>query len=106
VKKGGFEKDMLRYTTERFTRDNEPEVDYSYYGERLAVLYEELKDHSPRNWFERRFEGGTKSTERRMLMATTIGVFIAVTIGLLGLVIAGFQAWVGYQQWKHPVKDP
>jgi hypothetical protein len=40
-----------------------------------------------------------------MLKATMYGVFIAVTLGFLGLGVAVFQAWVGYQQWKHPVKD-
>lgn len=106
VKKGGFDKYMLRYTIEQLRRDDDPEVDYRYFGVRLAELHNELKDPSPRNWFERLFEGGTKSAERKMLMATTIGVFIAVTIGLLGLGVAGFQAWVDYQQWKHPVKYP
>ncbi|KAF1933418.1 uncharacterized protein M421DRAFT_51862 [Didymella exigua CBS 183.55] len=103
--KRGFEKNFLRYKMRSFGRYDDPEIDYSYFGERLRELQNELKDPSPRNWFERLFEGGTKSAERNMLMATTIGVFIAVTIGLFGLVLAGFQAWVGYQQWKHPVKD-
>ena len=40
-----------------------------------------------------------------MLMATMIDVFIAVVIGILSLGISGFQAYVSYQQWKHPVKD-
>lgn len=102
----GFGKHFLRYRMHRLRQeDDDPEIDYAYFGERLVELHNELKDPSPRNWFERLFEGGTKSAERKMLMATTIGVFIAVTIGLFGLVIAGFQAWVGYQQWKHPVKD-
>lgn len=105
AKKCGFEKNFLRYRISWFGREDDPKVDYSYFGERLIELHNELKDPSPRNWFERLFEGGTKSAERKMLMATTIGVFIVVTIGLFGLVIAGFQAWVGYQQWKHPVKD-
>lgn len=105
TREAGFDKDMLRYTTQLFRRDDDPEVDYSYFGHRLIELHNELKDPSPRNWFERLFEGGTKSAERKMLMATAIGVFIAVTIGLFGLVIAGFQAWVGYQQWKHPIKN-
>ena len=103
VKKNGFQKDFLRYKISWFKRADDPEVDYSYFGDRLLDLHNELEDPSPRNWFERLFEGGGKSAERKMLMATTIGVFIAVTIGLFGLVIAGFQAWVGYQQWKHPV---
>ncbi|UPX12621.1 uncharacterized protein EKO05_0003162 [Ascochyta rabiei] len=106
VRRQGFDADLLFNESAGFRRhDDLMEVTYAYFGNRLARLYDELKDPSPRNWFERLFEGGTKSAERKMLMATTIGVFIAVTIGLLGLVIAGFQAWVGYQQWKHPVKD-
>jgi hypothetical protein len=104
IKKHGFQEDFLRYKISWFKRDDDPEVDFSYFGDRLLELHNELEDPSPRNWFERLFEGGSKSAERKMLMATTIGVFIAVTIGLFGLVIAGFQAWVGYQQWKHPVK--
>ena len=104
TKKQGFQEDFLRYKISWFKRADDPEVDFSYFGDRLLELHNELEDPSPRNWFERLFEGGGKSAERKMLMATTIGVFIAVTIGLFGLVIAGFQAWVGYQQWKHPVK--
>ncbi|KAF9694934.1 hypothetical protein EKO04_007176 [Ascochyta lentis] len=106
VRKEGFDTDLLFNESAGFRQHDEPmEITYAYFGNRLARLYDELKDPSPRNWFERLFEGGTKSAERKMLMATTIGVLIAVTIGLFGLVIAGFQAWVGYQQWKHPVKD-
>ena len=104
TKKHGFQEDFLRYKISWFKRPDDPEVDFSYFGARLLELHDELEDPSPRNWFERLFEGGSKSAERKMLMATTIGVFIAVSIGLFGLVIAGFQAWVGYQQWKHPVK--
>lgn len=105
TKKYGFQEDFLHYRIGWFKRADDPEVDYSYFGARLLELHNELEDPSPRNWFERLFEGGSKSAERKMLMATTIGVFIAVATGLFGLVIAGFQAWVGYQQWKHPVKE-
>ncbi|KAG9200274.1 hypothetical protein G6514_007487 [Epicoccum nigrum] len=105
TKKHGFQEDFLRYKISWFKRADDSEVDYSYFGARLLELHNEHEDPRPRNWFERLFEGGSKSAERKMLMATTIGVFIAVTIGLFGLVIAGFQAWVGYQQWKHPVKE-
>lgn len=37
------------------------------------------------------------------MMATLIGVMIAIVIGFLGLAVATFQAWVAWQQWKHPV---
>lgn len=36
-------------------------------------------------------------------MATFIGVAFAVVLGILGLAVGMFQAWVGYQQWQHPV---
>lgn len=36
------------------------------------------------------------------MMATLGGLFATVVLGLLGLVVGIFQAWVAYQQWKHP----
>jgi hypothetical protein len=38
-------------------------------------------------------------------MATIIGVVIAILLGLASLVIKGYQAWVGYQQWQHPISS-
>ena len=103
VAKHGFDSDILRYESWNHHRHNEPELSYPYFGNRLAELYEELQNPKPRtrleSWFER------KSGARYMLMATMIGVFIAVIIGILGLGISGFQAYVSYQQWKHPIKD-
>lgn len=42
-------------------------------------------------------------SKRYVMMATLAGVMIAVVLGLLGLAVSVFQAWVGYQQWKYPV---
>jgi hypothetical protein len=76
---------------------------YPYFGTRLAELYNEVQNPTPRGrfypWLER------KSGARYVMMATMIGVFIAIVIGILGLGLASFQAWVSYQQWKHPVHD-
>jgi hypothetical protein len=103
VAKHGFDSDVLRFESWDHHGHDDPELSYPYFGNRLAELYEELQHPTPRtrleNWFER------KSGARYMLMATMIGVFIAVIIGILGLGISGFQAYVSYQQWKHPVKD-
>jgi len=103
VAKHGFDNDLLRFESwNHYGHNDDTILSYPYFGNRLAELYEELQNPKPRNrlenWFER------KSGARYMLMATMIGVFIAVIIGILGLGISGFQAYVSYQQWKHPVK--
>lgn len=103
VHKNGFDADLLQYELARFQREDDPPVDYPYFGTRLADIYDELQSPTPRhgweNWFQK------YSAQRYMLMATMIGVFIAIVIGILGLGISGFQAYVSYQQWKHPVND-
>jgi len=64
-------------------------------------LYDEIENPKPRSWVEKWVE--RRSGARYVMMATLIGVIIAVILGLLGLAVGGFQAWVGYQQWQHPV---
>jgi hypothetical protein len=103
VRKNGFDPDMLQYEWTRYRREDDPEVTYAYFGVRLAELYDELQAPIPRYSWERKLQ--KYSAQRFMLMATMIGVFIAVVIGILGLGISGFQAYVSWQQWKHPVKD-
>jgi hypothetical protein len=37
------------------------------------------------------------------MMATIIGLIIAIFLDLAGLSVGGYQVWVSYQQWQHPV---
>lgn len=37
------------------------------------------------------------------MMATLAGVLIAVLLGILSVAVSIVQAWVGWQQWQHPV---
>jgi hypothetical protein len=64
-------------------------------------LYDEIENPKPRGlldiWLEQR------SKARHVMLATLIGVMIAILLGLLGLTVGIFQAWVSYQAWKHPV---
>jgi hypothetical protein len=48
-------------------------------------------------WFER------KSGARYVMMATIAGVFLAIFLGMASLALGGYQAWIGYQQWQHPI---
>jgi hypothetical protein len=48
-------------------------------------------------WLHRR------SGARYVMMATLVGVAIASVLGILGLAVGIFQAWVAYQQRQHPL---
>ncbi len=73
---------------------------FRYWGHRLMDLYDEVDNPAPRGTLERWMQ--RKSGARFVMMATLVGVTIAIVLGLLGLAVAIFQAWVGYQQWKQP----
>ena len=97
-----FDTDVLRYdsSTIRNTFQVEP-IPYHYFGSRLGDLYEELANPTPRGlerWFER------KSGARYVMMATIAGVLFAIFLGIASLALGAYQAWVGYQQWQHPVQ--
>ena len=67
-------------------------------------LYEEILNPRPRNLIEKWAE--RRSGARYVMIATLIGVAIAVLLGVLALILSAFQAWVAYQAWKHPVPIP
>lgn len=104
VRNHQFDRSLLQYEMARYRRDDDPDITYSYFGTRLSEIYDELQDPTPRAGWESWLQ--KYSSPRYMLMATMIGVFIAVIIGLLGLAVACVQTWISYQQWKHPVKQP
>ncbi|KAI9857496.1 MAG: hypothetical protein M1813_008246 [Trichoglossum hirsutum] len=101
--KASFDPDCLRFESAPNRYDDEKNIAYYYFGSRLADLYDEIENPRPRGlvekWVERR------SGSRYIMMATLIGVVTAVMLGLAGLAVGIFQAWVGYQQWQHPLTN-
>ena len=99
--KSSFDPDCLRFDSASIRNKDEKDIAYHYFGERLAELYDELENPTPRGslekWLERR------SGARYVMLATLIGVIFAVILGMAGLAVGGYQAWVGYQQWQHPI---
>ncbi|KAF7898909.1 uncharacterized protein EAF01_008122 [Botrytis porri] len=98
-----FDTDMLRYESVSIRKPEEQNIQYHYFGARLAELHQELMNPTPRGverWFER------KSSPRFVMMATIAGVMFAIFLGLLSLALGAFQAYVGYMAWKHPVQAP
>jgi hypothetical protein len=101
VVKNGWDKGLLSDMSTSYRDDNDPDISYAYFGDRLEELHRELQTPTPHGWLQRRLK---RKSETYMLMATMYGVIIAVTLGFLSLVAAVFQAWVAWQQWQHPVK--
>lgn len=81
--------------------DYDDDFSYHYFGSRLMQLHDEIENPSPRGFMEKWFE--RKSGARYIMMATFVGVMIAVVLGILSLAVGLFQSWVAYEAWKHPV---
>ena len=102
VARKDFDSGLLSGISTPYRGEHDAPVTYQYFGERLAALQAEMQTPSPHGWLQRRLQ---RKSDTYMVMATLIGVCIAVMLGILGLAVSSFQAWIAYQQWKHPVKD-
>ncbi|KAF4508095.1 hypothetical protein G6O67_004520 [Ophiocordyceps sinensis] len=101
VSRQSFDPDCLRYDLAGYRMQGEEDISYCYFGGRLIDLFKEQEDPKPHSILEKWFH--RKSGARFMMMATLVGVFMAIILGVLGLAVGIFQAWLAYQAWKHPV---
>ncbi|KAK4444487.1 hypothetical protein QBC34DRAFT_415019 [Podospora aff. communis PSN243] len=103
IRKEGFDTDCRRSASTAYRRPEEDQAafNFKYWGTRLMDLYDEVDDPTPRGYLERWFQ--RKSGARYVMMATLVGVGIAIILGIFGLAVGIFQAWVAYQQWQHRV---
>ncbi|KAI2629191.1 hypothetical protein GGS26DRAFT_559777 [Hypomontagnella submonticulosa] len=101
VSREKFDPDNCRIDAVSSQHANGGPIRYEYWGARLLRLQNELEHPTPRgiveNWLERR------SGSRYIMLVTLAGVFIAILLGILSLSVSIFQAWVSWQQWKHPI---
>lgn len=101
VSKKSFDPDCATFDSARHIRADESHIRFRYWAVRLTDLQDQIQNPNPNGFFERWME--RRSGARYVMMATLGGVAIAVMLGALSLAVSIFQAWVGYQQWKHPV---
>lgn len=101
VSNSSFDPDSLRFESTSIRTNEEKDVSYFYLGPRLMDLYEELQNPKPRGWIAMWME--RRSGARYAMMGTMVGVVIAIFLGIATLLLGGVQAWLTYQQWKHPV---
>ncbi|KAI0545436.1 hypothetical protein F4679DRAFT_477958 [Xylaria curta] len=100
VAKDKFDPDNCGVNTSWQLREEEL-IAYEYWGSRLVDLHDELENPTPRGFIETWME--RKSGARYVMMATLAGVLIAILLGILSLVVSIVQAWISWQQWKHPI---
>jgi hypothetical protein len=94
--------DCLRFEAASIRDVDEKEISsFQYFGPRLADLYEELEHPKPHSGMEKWLE--RRSGARYVMLATLTGVIIAIFLGIAALAVSGYQAWIGYQAWRHPV---
>jgi hypothetical protein len=101
VSHSGFDPDIRNSQDASFIADDEEKIDFTYLGGRLAELYEELQYPRPRGWLAGWLE--RRSGARYIMLATLAGVLFAILLGMAGLALSGYQAWIAYQAWTRPV---
>lgn len=93
--------DIINFEFSSVRKVGEENIAYIFLADRLSDLYNEVRNPRPRGWLETQME--RKSGSRYMMMATLIGVFIAVLLGMMSLALSSYQTWIAYQAWQHPV---
>ena len=101
VAKSDFDADCLRFEADALRSAEEKGVVFEHFGERLGVLLDEVENLRPHGLIEKWLE--RKSGARYVMLATLIGVILAVLLGIAALALSGYQTWIAYQAWKHPV---
>ena len=101
VQRYGFDKDAEQIEHAALRTPSEHRVEYRYLRTRLLELYDELQDPKPRGGWEEWLQRWSAS--RYTMLATLVGIIIAILLGVAGLAVGIFQSWVSYQAWQHPV---
>lgn len=92
VDRNVLDKDLQYYVFAQYQREDDETTEYIYLKPRLTKLFQELENHTPHTRFEEWFE--RKSGPRYMIIATMIGVFLTVILGIPSLGVSAFQTWV------------
>jgi hypothetical protein len=101
VSKSSFDRDCLDFESASIRENFEIDLPYRFFGARLTELYDEFEDPRPRSDFEKWLQ--RRSSTRHVMLATLIGVFVAVLLGIVGLGVSIYQTYIGYQAWQHPI---
>ena len=103
VSTSSFDPDCLRFESTSIRSPEEQNIAYSYFGSRLADLYEEVQNPKPYGLLDKWLEH--KSGARYVMLVAWIGIAIAILPGILTLIVSIYQAYISYQAWQHPIPN-
>lgn len=98
--KDGFDRDCAKAEGYKMFDDIIHNLEYRYWGERLAVLHGFTRERPPRNKFERWMRW--QASESNAFAVALAALLISIVVGILGLGLAAFQSWVAWGAWKDP----
>ncbi|WKT45061.1 hypothetical protein QSH57_009914 [Fusarium oxysporum f. sp. vasinfectum] len=97
--RNGFDPECLEYDGYNVFHKG---IRYVYWGERIARLYELAKKRPPRNKLERWFD--RRSTDGNAFSIALLALCISILVGIVSILISGFQAWIAWMAWKYPAE--
>ncbi|KAK0616615.1 hypothetical protein B0T14DRAFT_435652, partial [Immersiella caudata] len=81
--------------------DDADNLEYLYWGDRLAALHAFVLDRPPRNRFERWIKW--QASDSNIFAVALVALLISNAVGILSLGGTAFQSWVAWKAWKEPV---
>ncbi|KAF2231645.1 hypothetical protein EV356DRAFT_286327 [Viridothelium virens] len=103
IRNHAFDHDIIKFESASFRNPEERDCGYSYLGKQLKELLDEVEHPLPRGRVGKFIQRNSDS--RHMMLATLAGVAFAILLGFLSLIVSSVQAWIAWQQWKHPVNN-
>ena len=100
ITKDGFDEHCSQADGYNILNDAD-KLEYRYWGERLAALYNFTRERPPRNKLERWMKW--QSSESNAFIVAVAALVISILVGILGLGLASVQTWVAWEAWKNPV---
>ncbi|KAH7349156.1 hypothetical protein BKA66DRAFT_504406 [Pyrenochaeta sp. MPI-SDFR-AT-0127] len=104
IKEGGFDPECEQYSGYRHKdlHVGRHELQYEYWGERLAILHRLFIHKPPRNGIERWVRW--RSSEANALALAMLALFISIVVGLVSIGLSAVQIWIAWMAWKHPME--
>jgi len=105
ITKGGFDEDCAQPASygvfDQGVAVNN--IEYLYWGRRLAELHAFVLARPPRNKFERWVKWQT--SESSAFAVALIALLISIVVGILSLGLAAFQTWIAWKAWGDSIFD-
>ena len=91
---GGYKRKDLRLGVE--------EVQYKYWGERLVILQDLLRERPPTTKWEKWLQW--QSSDANAFAIAILALLISIIVGIISIGLSAAQIWIAWMAWKHPTQ--